>query len=315
MVTMKPFSLCKTLRAALFCSIALLISACEINGGKRDIKNDDSIIISYFFSDQYAIESEFYQKKLSLFWGAMAAADKTGNLRLWKAPPSGCYFTNSFIPIADGNIGIKRRLDVGELKLSFADTSFPLAQTKDNFYFTQTSLVPGSYSLKSPGLNNGVLKYNQVFSVLPKEANIQIYNFENSSAPPQSMASPEVPAEDDRIIFNRFTTSIIAHEAPEGTDYIRLRLTDGSNTAEGDITCFAKPAEALTVPNGALYSFRTTEQGFMEVDFVKIFSVTDIPRVSDSTVISTMRHFQGLVEYKDENGVKITNNVGIIEFR
>lgn len=304
------------LRHFYFLPMALLLFSCEINqGGKRDVKSDDSIIISYFFSDQYAIDSDFHQQLFPIFSGAMAAAEPNASLDLWKNPPSGCYFTNSFTSAASSKVGIRRLLDVGELRLKAGDTSVPLNQTNDNYYFSYASLTSGDFTLLSPGVKNGVLEYEQNFKVLETGGNIKVYDVNNAEEEPRALASPAVPADGDRIVFNRFTSSVIGYDAPEGTDLIKLRLRDGSNLSDGDITCFAKMGETLVVPEGSLYTFRTGEQGHMELDFISISSKVNVPRLRESTIISAMRHVQGIFEYQNEDGVDMTENVGILEFR
>lgn len=303
------------LQTTLIASFSLLTSACEINGAKRDTKDESAVIISYFFSDQYAINSEKYQALLPVFSGATAASDPNGTLQYWTAPPSGCYPTPDFSNFAATQVGIRRLLDIGELSLQTPESTFPLGHTSDNFYYTFSPLNSGVHTLVSPGLSNGALTYRQDFDVLETGDSIAVYDLNNPTAPPQTLSSPAVPAETDRVIFNRLTTSIIGYNAPAGTDFIRLRLRDGSNTAEGDITCFAKPNETLVVPEKSLYSFRTGEQGHMELDFVTVSVRNDVERLKEGAIVSAMRHFQGTFEYEGEDNIKITESVGIVEFR
>jgi hypothetical protein len=310
---------------SLFLTLSLFFSlgACEITGEKREPGGDDSVLVSYFFSDQYAIDNTDYRDFLSFYFGGIAAAAPTSSMELWTSPPTGCYSTSSFINVASSNVGVRRLLDVGTLSLKDPTNAVhAMSKENDNNYYYVKALTPGSYKLLSPGIKSGALAFEQSFEVLEKGGGIKVYTWltnDTSTAPiEQALASPAVPAPTDpnhKVIFNRLTNNVLSFQAPAGTDYVRLRLRDGSNTSGGDVTCFAKIDEPLVVQQGALYSFRTGSQGHMEFDFVSSSTLRDVSRLKQGTVVSTMRHFQGTFEYTDSNGIKVTDNIGLVEFR
>jgi hypothetical protein len=311
--------------SALFLTLSLFFSlvACEITAEKREPGGDDSILVSYFFSDQYAINDDDYRDFFSFYFGGMAAAAPTSSMELWSSPPTGCFSTSSFINVASNNVGIRRLLDVGTLSLKDPSNAIhALSKENDHNYYYVKALTPGPYKLLSPGIKSGALAFEQSFEVLEKGGGIKVYTWltNNTNTPPveQALASPAVPAPADanyKVVFNRLTTNVVSFVAPSGTDYVRLRLRDGSNTSGGDITCFAKTDEPLVVQQGALHSFRTGSQGHMEFDFVTSSTINDVSRLKRGSVISTMRHFQGTFEYTDTNGIKVTDNIGLVEFR
>ena len=315
--------LSRALSLVLTLSLFFSLGACEITGEKRVPSGDDSILVSYFFSDQYAINDNDYRDFLSFYFGGVVAAAPTSSMELWTAPPTGCYSTSAFINAASNNVGVRRLLDVGTLSLKdSSDAVHDLSKENDNNYYYVKALTPGSYTLLSPGIKSGALAFEQSFDVLEKGGGIKVYTWltNNTTTPPveQALASPAVPAPADanyKVIFNRLTTNVLSFQAPEGTDYVRLRLRDGSNTSGGDVTCFAKIDEPLVVQQGALYSFRTGSQGHMELDFVTSSTIQDVSRLKRGSVVSTMRHFQGTFEYTDANGIKVTDNIGLVEFR
>jgi hypothetical protein len=310
---------------SFFLTLSLFFSlgACEITGEKREPGGDDSVLVSYFFSDQYAINDNDYRDFLSFYFGGVVAAAPTSSMELWTRPPTGCFSTSSFINVASNNVGVRRLLDVGTLSLKDPLGAVQaLSKETDNNYFYVKALTPGTYKLLSPGIKSGALAFEQGFDVLEKGGGVKVYTWlsTDTSTPPveQALASPAVPAPTDanyKVVFNRLTTNVLSFQAPEGTDYVRLRLRDGSNTSGGDVTCFAKTDEPLVVQQGALYSFRTGTQGHMELDFVTSSTIQDVSRLKRGTVISTMRHFQGTFEYTNSNGIKVTDNIGLVEFR
>jgi|GEM_PF-2370764 len=314
----------------LLASSLAALSACEIGTEKRVLPQDDSALVSYFFSDQYAINETAYRDYFSFFFGAVIVADPSSNMELWTNPPSGCFRTSDFGIVASQNVAFKRRLDAGNLRMETLPGIFS-SLNKDrahNYYFSD-ALAPGAHSLRSPGLKNGALKFELPFDVLEKGGGIKVYTFlepgENATPTEQPLASPDIPAPGDsnhNVVFNRLSNNVISYNAPAGTDYVRLRLRDGSNTPgsgsrtpDGDITCFAKPDEPLVVPLGALYGFRAGPLGHLELDFVTSSQIKDVAKLKLGTVISTMRHIQGSWESVNQEGISITLDVGLIEFR
>jgi hypothetical protein len=310
-------------RTLFMLSSFVFIHACEIGGEKRDIPQEDSVIVSYFFSDQYATDNDEYRDFLSFFFGAVVAASPNSSMNLWISPPNGCYYSSSYIGSASREVGIRRYLDIGTLRLKAGtDSPLDLNKTPRNDYYFPQALQTGAHTLISPGMRNGSLAFNHAFEVAEKGGGIQVYTLlpEDGEyvAIEQPLASPATPAETDanyRIVFNRMTDNAVSFEAPPGTDYVRLRLRDGSNTNAGDVVCFGRPGEAIFINRGVLFSFRTGTQGHMELDFVKSHALRDVSRLKQGQILSTMRHFQGTFEYNNADGIKVTDNVGLIEFR
>jgi len=294
-------------------ALLFLFSACEINQGRKsELKSDDSIILSIFFADQYATTSPSLRDFFSTFHGTIAAAENFGNLRLLKSPPTLCDYSVNYRNDYTGEMGLKRLLDVGELKVKTGDNPLPLRKI-DNYYDLDVDLERGANSLQSPGVKNGVLNFEQSFQVLESGGNIRIFEKDDANAPVQNLVSPEIPEETDRILFDRNKAYIVQYDAPTGTQYVRVRLRDGTSRAEGDISCFAKLGENLEIVEGALYGFTSGNLGHMEVDFITVSTRTDIPRLQESSIISTMRHFQGTFTYQNGNK-KETLPVGVVEF-
>ncbi|MEO5668395.1 MAG: hypothetical protein ABIR96_10070, partial [Bdellovibrionota bacterium] len=287
------------------------------------LSTDDSALVSYFFSDQYATNDVAYRDFLSFMFGAVVVAAPSSSMELWTSPPSGCYLSSTFNNVASSNVGVRRFLDAGNITLEATNgTPQELSKNETHNYFFPTALVSGSYTIRSPGMKNGALAYDQSFEVLPKGGGIKVYTFlnpgEGATPTEQPLASPATPVAGNanyKIIFNRLSTNVISFQAPAGTNYVRLRLRDGSNTAGGDVTCFSKVDEPMLVEQGVLYTFRTGTQGHMELDFVKTSEISDVNKLKHGTIISSMRHFQGTFEYTNRDGIKVTDNVGLVEFR
>jgi len=317
----RPFSLLLTL--SLFSTLA----ACDLSGEKRKLntEEDSSRLISIFFSNQYASENESVRDFFSFFSGVIAASHSKTNTTLWTRPPTGCFKTRDFQGEATYNLGIQRVLNLGTLSLQKpGDIVEELGKTEDLDYYYQHALLPGSYVLKSPGTKNGALKFNQPFDVLEKGGNIRVFSYldpqDSSVVSEQALASPRIPDENDadyKVVFNRLTNNYIQFDAPEGTSYVRTRLRDGANDANnGDYTCYSAPDQAVAILAGKLYGFRSGTQGHLEVDFVKVSELSDKDvKLHSSTILSTMRHFQGTFEYTTNEGLKITQNIGLVEFR
>jgi hypothetical protein len=316
-------TLSRALASFLTVSSFFALTACDIIGEKRTVEGDDSVLAAYFFSDQYASDNVSVRDFFSFSYGAVIAAAPTSNMDLWISPPSGCYYTVSFQNAAGGNVGIRRFLDVGTMDvLDSAKRSFEVKKDENGNYFVLQALLPGNYKFKSAGVKNGALAFEQDFTVPEKGGGLKVYAFLNpadtSQVTEQVLTSPALPLTTDpsyKVVFNRMAMNVVSFQAPTGTEYVRLRLRDGSNTAEGDVTCFAKPDEPLRIDNGVLHTFRTGVQGHMELDFVQSSQLSNVPKLKWSTIISSMRHFQGTFEYKDKDGIKHTENVGLVEFR
>jgi len=305
-------------------TLSLFISACEIGGEKRNIESEDSILVSYFFSDQYAINDEFYKNLFSFVYGGMGVANPKSSTNFWTRPPNGCALSQNLDAYQWQQFGLQRLLDVGAL--SFEDSSQNRESLKFNAlnsimsYYFINPLAEGVYKLISPGVKGGALKFEQEFEVLGSGSNIKVHRFDSSGNLQSStpLASPEIPNEGDpdyHIILDRLSNNKVSFSAPAGTAYTKLRLKDGSNTSGGDITCFVQPDEVLLVPKGALYTFRTTTQAYMELDFVSVSEIENKSRLAHGIFISSKRHIQGTFEYSDKEGVKHTENVGLVEIR
>jgi hypothetical protein len=316
------YSLTSFLTLSLF--LSLFLSACEVGGEKRKIESNDSILVSYFFSEQYAINDEFYRNLFSFIYGGIGAADPKSSTRFWTQPPSGCVYSQQLDTYQWQQFGLRRLINAGTLYIE--DSALARQELKLNglesimSYYFLSPLQAGVYKLISPGVSGGALQFQQNFTVLNSGSNLRSHRYDSQGnlVESRSLASPNIPDENDpsyRIILDRLSHNALSFSAPEGTDYVKARIKDGSNTSGGDITCFAQPDEVLLIPKGALYSFRTTTQAYLELDFVKVSSVSNVNRLKHGIFVSATRHIQGTFEYTDKDGVKHTENVGLTEIR
>jgi hypothetical protein len=304
----------------LILSLSFLV-ACEIGGEKREVPQDDSVLTSYFFSEQYAIADNDLREALSFMFGAVIAARPSSNFQLWTQPPLGCFASNSYWSAASNNVGIRRMIDVGTLKLRLPTNQVVNFSKSGNLdYFHTPAVAEGLHTIQSDGVSSGALKFDLPFVALSSGENITAYTTleGEEDALIQPLSSPAIPSEDEpshTLVFNRLTTNALTFDAPAQSHYVRVRLKDGSNTSSGDITCLGRVDEALIIPQGALYAFRTGTQGHIEIDFVRVDSISNVSRLKTGIVLSSIRHFQGTFEYMTQDGIKITDNVGLVEFR
>lgn len=317
----RPFTLFLTL------SLFGTLTACELTGDKRKLQTEEdaSVLISIFFSNQYASDNTSVRDFFSFFSGVVAASNSKMNTERFTNPPVGCSRTVEAQGLANYYLGIQRILNIGTLSLVLPeDAVAELKRTENLDYYYENALLPGSYVLKSLGTKNGTLKFDQPFEVMQKGGNIRVFSYLNSNDPSavseQLVASPHIPSPSDldyKVVFNRLSNNYIRFDAPEGTSYVRARLREGPNpTSNGDYTCYSEPDQALEIPAGKLFGFSAGNQGHLEVDFIKVSEISDKSvRLHSSTIISTVRHFQGTFEYTTQEGLKVTQSIGQVEFR
>lgn len=300
------------------------LSNCKIADEKREVEQNDAVLVSYLFSNQYAITEPAYKNHFSHLYAGVAAANPETSATYWIKPPSGCNFTQLISEKQTTSLGLRRLIDAGELRIEDKSSKkYPLKfnslKSLDS-YSLSTVFAPANYKLYSPGVENGALKFTQNFKVLGLGSELTLHNFDRSNNLIAStpLASPQIPAPEDasfRLIFDRQSHNVISFNAPAGTSYVKLRLRDGSNLPEGDITCFSKPNDFMVVHIGALNTFRITEQAFMELDFVNSNEITDVNRLKRGIIVSTTRHIQGTFELRDTEGNKHTRFIGLVEIQ
>ncbi len=283
-----------------FYSLLLIftLTSCE-QARTPTVETPESIILTYFLSTQVATEDNELNSVLSEFFGSGLTATPDSSVALWTQPESLCdYSENFFLEIQP-----KRYLPLGELELSRGTESVRIpAHSSDYSWGFSGRLSPGIYGLMPDGAN-GTARFQQSFEVLPSTDGIEVFSG-NLANPAFPLPSPRIPASDDphfELQFSRSQPLMLRAEAPENTDYLRLRLRDGSNRNMGDLTCYAKADETISISPSLLGSFRTGSDGLLQVDFISVSHLQNTARVQDSVVVSVTRQLHGSLEFLNNN--------------
>jgi hypothetical protein len=306
------------LRVFAFSLLCLSLTHCEIAGDKRDGSPiDDSVLMAFFFSEQYALNSEDDRDFLSKFYGRVLAATPDSTFDAWANPELGCdYSANLGV-----DVGMRRYLDIGAIALLGGTASvdlqrFGISNSTGVAYQLSGFLGFGTRTLSTQGRGEAA-RYSQAFSIPEGGGNIEVRTG-STDAEAFRLASPEFPSEgngDYNLVLQRGQAIHIDYTAPAGTSYVSVRIKDGSNRAEADITCYGTPNGRISIPATALNTFRPGTDGIFELDFVHANLRRNVARVKESIIVSSTRHFQGTIEYYDADNVLRTAELGLVEIR
>jgi hypothetical protein len=307
-----------TLRALFAFVFFISLTGCELAGEKRDGDPiDDSVIMAFFFSEQYALNSADDRDFLSKFYGRVLAATPDSDFAAWSNPEPGCDYTAN----ENVNVGLRRYLDIGGIALMGGEVALDLGR----FGMTGSTGIAYQYSgflgfgtrtLATEGRGLAA-RYNQAFTIPEGGGGIEVRTG-SADAAPFNLASPEFPSEGNgnyNLVLERGQPIYVDYTAPAGTSYVKLRIKDGSNRNDADITCHGTPSGRITLPASALNTFRTGTDGIFELDFVHASLRRNVARVKESIVVSSTRHFQGTIEYMDSDGVLRSAELGLVEIR
>jgi hypothetical protein len=288
-------------RKIIFFALTLL-SACDlVGGGKRKTSATQSdpetnVVIPYFVSTRYAIDLQNAPEALSSFSGQIPVATADSTFKNWTEPKYGCKFSS------DDGVAVTpiRAIDLGKLFLrgpGIGEVAIPNGGSP-NFDYWAGGLaftLGQSYSLQPQG-SGGTLNFIQAFKVLNHGTGLTIQN--SSAGSLERIPAPTVPASSDpdyTIQLDRTDSASFNYTAPEGTNYVRILLSDGSSSREGSVICYGSPKGPISIP--ALPFFKATGDGFMSIDFVSLSRRTDVSPARESIVLSITRQVHGRMDF------------------
>lgn len=211
----------------------------------------------------------------------------------------------------------QRYFDVGKVQIrTLSGESAELNRRDDNLYYRFVSLPSGKTRLSSEGVRNGSLKMKTDFDVLSRDADIAVFEVDEKGEglARYDMVTPEIPTEADRIVLKKNGFNLVAYNAPEGTDFVKVTIDDGRNSSEGSMTCISQPDRVTLLPPEGLKLMVSTTQASLRVEFISVAEITDVSRLKLGHVISSMAHIQGTIVYK-EDGETQTDAFGVVEIR
>lgn len=295
-------------------------SACELAGKKRPTTvGDDSVLMAFFFSTQYALNSQADREVLSSLSGRVVAATPESTFAQWSKPKNVCQYTVNL----GVEVGLRRFLDLGSISVLTPQGAVelvrhPLGSAADGTaYELRQFLGFGDHQLSLEGRGQAG-RFTQDFQVPGDLGRAIQVRIGSPSAPAVTLATPEFPQPGEPnyvVVLERGQPHFVDYEAPSGSTYVRLRLSDGSSRDEADITCFGPPNGRIEIPSNALNTFRTGSDGILELDFMHVSLKKDVARVKESIVLSATRHFQGTIFYYDENDIQQRGQMGLIQIR
>lgn len=302
-----------------YCFAAFLLIGCEVNGSKREVKTQDSIVISMVNTFQFATNSSEYQRIFPYTQSFSAAADSGSSMGLQVSPGFGCYQTKLLEEVSQQQMLIQRFFDVGSVKIKDSENeTTTLTKSEGNIYYTFMPLPSGRTTISSDGVRNGSLKMSNNFTVLSREADIAVVevNTNNEAINTYPMVSPEIPDEEDRIVFHRDGINAVVYNAPEGTDFVKVTLSDGRGREEIDarLTCIFPPEETNWINSKLLRRMRSTDEASLKVEFIRVQEIRDVARLKVGHIVSSMAHIQGSIVYSDGEETT-TDRFGVVEIR
>ncbi len=205
---------------------------------------------------------------------------------------------------SDISLSVSRRLDIGDLKLSIGGESESLPKNED---FTigryLIRLAPGTYSLTNTA-HPEAMALNHVLRVVEPSTSILVSSGAALNQPVSILGTigPNDPAW--IVSIAKASGAKIQAQAPAGTSYVSVMLSDGQLDAEGasnpqtTVICTAAPGAPITIPPELLQDFvgsadPAQSRASLTVDFVSVDRRTKQGKVTDALVDSRTRHIHG----------------------
>jgi hypothetical protein len=278
-----------------------LLASCELMSQRKPLDPEPSknIIMTYFISNQYPTSDENISAQLSEFFGAGISADPISSFANWVNPRMTCDYGGTF------GIGVvpKRPLYLGNLVISHGENSASIEPSTTDYSWSFTGSLPASdYQLHPVGVNE-TASFTQTFKILEPSASVLTY-IGNLQAPAFQVPSPTIPTAGNNnfdLHISRGQPFIVKVNAAPDTSYLRVRIRDGSNRATGDVLCYAKVGDNISIPPTLMSTFRTGTDGIIEIDQIHISQLKNAARVAESIVVSTTRQIHGTIEFLNNN--------------
>jgi hypothetical protein len=278
------------------------LSACDLML-KRGLNNEDnvptSVILAYFLSTQIVTSDTDLNAQLSDFFGSGISATPDSTFAAWINPPKICDYSENF----KVDVHPKRNLQLGKLKFSMGEQFIDIpASTSDNTWGFSGRLSAGDYQIEPQGVN-GTANYQQNFKIVPTSSALKV-RVGNLSNPAFTLPSPTIPATtaaDFNLEVSRSSPILIEVPAVADADQVRVRIRDGSNRNMGDVSCYGSPGEVISIPPSLLATFRSGNEGILEVDHIDVSLLTDTSRVHESLILSVTRQMHGTLEFLTED--------------
>ena len=303
---MRTFSLSTCALLAL--SITLI--SCEVGKSRKpeEVKSSNAVLPQFTFMQFGLSNWEALREVSSGFSGITWVAPEGSSFNNITKPPMGeCRFSSEVNQLGFSPL---RALNVGDLKLR--GDEFPeVTLTKSDAPYYSFGLEPamlkfgGNFVIETAGVQDR-MKWSQTFKVPALGSNFKIRRSDSTQftlpAPQYRPAEPNpqvgpwpVPPEDIAVL-DKTQDFFLDYQTPEGTSYVRMIISDGSNDHRGSVTCFGDPKGPIWVPAGQLNFFKSTDQALMYIDFVSLSSKTDITNVNESLITSVTRHLHGRLD-------------------
>lgn len=282
----------------MFSLATFFLTACEL-ADKRTLPDGptNTKVLALFMSNQLAVSNwNALRNQSSMFQGFVLVATEDSTFDGAINPPIGHCMPSSQDVLHAGPI---RYLDVGDIALrgpSVDEVTIPKSE-RNTFGVGNFPLPFGdTYRLQTAGVRDGVMKWRQEFRVLPMASNLTFRVASTgvtTAMPTPVIPDPAHPEQIPVIDLDKRDGGSLAYRAPEGTSYVKVMIVDGSNDEEGSVTCYGSATGPIDIPPGTFNFFRSTDQGFMTIDFVQTSLRTDVPRVDESLIVSSTRHIYG----------------------
>ena len=295
-------------RKLLLITIALLLSACNLAGEKREVTPTN--ILAFFeiesaaLSDEYVYEGEIrVQDLFSSVWGTVFLSDGSASFQNIAEIVPGCRPTSLDQP----QMSALRFIDVGDLTIARGSDGVVIDKSESSFnFFNFIHLEPGSYQNRISGLKNS-LKYEQDFLLPGSPEMIEVTS--GPSFVKQILPSPRI---DEASVIHVQKELGLQFDFSGDTDaeWVRVVLQDLEGAS---LTCYGRPNESFEVPAEALADFATTDNGSLWVDFLSINMRQDVPRIKESYVRSFTRHRHGVQIFRNGNN-NVAFSFGTVRF-
>lgn len=286
-----------------------IFNGCKVAGARQEPIKANGSVLNYFVSEQFASEIPEVSNALSSLFGMVMLAEESATFKNWSEPELGCLYTNN------DQIGFapKETVSIGAVILSgYSLNETRLEADPESQTFNAYGRLPsGTYNLSAR--DTPKVSFEQSFVVPETASSISIVRDDGFTS---KIPSPQIPNSSDpgyTVSIRKSEGIRIRYSAPAQTDYIRVRISDGTSKSEGNITCYGHPNGEIRIPAGSMSYFRSTDDGQLFVDFVSVSMKTDQSQIKESFIMSYQRHFHGLKDLF-MNDSKQTLRFGVLRF-